>query len=142
MKKVVERERNKTYYRVLHLPIWIWVFFVLPGHLTFALYAHGPDRRHAIWLALVIAACIWRGLAGCLPGVEPKPYVTHFGVHQPNLGYRVVCYTAGWIVLLVPFALNLVGMLLAVFTGAWKIDQLYDWLYYPLAALVVLATAL
>lgn len=142
MKKVVERERNKTYYRVLHLPIWIWIFFVLPGHLTFALYAHGPDRRHAIWLALVIAACIWRGLAGRLPGVELRPYVTHFGVHQPNLGYRVVCYTAAWIVLLVPFTLNLVGMVLAVFTGAWKIDQLYLWLYYPLAALVVLATAL
>jgi hypothetical protein len=37
MKKVVERERNKTYYRILHLPIWIWVFFIMPGHLTFAI---------------------------------------------------------------------------------------------------------
>lgn len=141
MKKVVERERNKTYYRVLHLPIWIWVFFILPGHLTFALYAHGPDRRHAIWLAIVVAVCIWRGLAGRLPGVETKPYITHFGVHQPNLGYRVVCYTAAWIALLVPFTLNLVGMVIAASTGIWKIDQLYVWLYYPLAALVVLATA-
>ena len=25
MKKVVEREKNKNYYRVLHVPIWIWV---------------------------------------------------------------------------------------------------------------------
>jgi hypothetical protein len=74
--------------------------------------------------------------------VEPRPYVTHFGVHQPNLGYRVVCYTAAWIALLVPFTLNLVGMAMAVFTGTWRIDQLYVWLYYPLAALVVLATVL
>ena len=142
MKKVVERERNKTYYRVLHLPIWVWVFFVLPGHLTFDLYSHGPDRRHAIWLAIVTAACIWRGLAGRLPGVEPKPYVTHWGVHQPNLGYRVVCYTAAWIDLLVPFALNVVGLGIAVMTGEYKIAQLYRWLYYPLAALVVLGTGL
>jgi hypothetical protein len=142
MKKVVERERNKTYYRILHLPIWFWVFFVLPGHLTFDLYAHGPDRRHAIWLAIVIAVCIWRGLAGRLPGVEPRPYVTHFGVYQPNLGYRVVCYTAAWIDLLVPFTLNIIGMLVAVITGAWQIAQLYRWLYYPLAALVMLGTAL
>jgi hypothetical protein len=141
MKKVVERERNKTYYRVLHLPIWIWVFFILPGHLTFALYAHGPDRRHAIWLAIVLAVCIWRGLAGRLPGVEPKPYVTHFGVHQPNLGYRVVCYTAAWIALLVPFTLNVVGMVVAVLTGTYYLEQLYRWLYYPLAGLIVLATA-
>jgi hypothetical protein len=142
MKKVVERERNKTYYRVLHLPIWIWVFFILPGHLTFDLYTHGPDRRHAILLAIITAACIWRGLVGRLPGVEPKPYVTYFGVHQPNLGYRVVCYTAAWIDLLVPFALNLIGMAVAVSTGVWKLKELYLWLYYPLAALVLLGTAL
>ena len=141
MKRVVERERNKNYYRVLHLPIWIWVFFILPGHLTFDLYTHGPDRRHAIWLAIVTAICVWRGIAGRLPGVEPQPYVTHFGVHQPNLWYRLVCYTAAWIVLLVPFTLNFVGLFVAVFTGMWNLKQLYSWFYYPLAALIVLATA-
>ena len=31
MKQAVFRERNKQYYRVLHSPIWIWVFWVLPG---------------------------------------------------------------------------------------------------------------
>src|SRR5262245_61863858 len=55
MKKVVERERNKNYYRVLHVPIWIWAFWILPGNLTADLYAHGPDRRHWIWLAIVTA---------------------------------------------------------------------------------------
>ena len=140
MKKVVERERNKNYYRVLHLPIWIWVFFILPGHLTFDLYTHGPDKRHAIWLAIVTAVCVWRGIAGRLPGVEPQPYVTHFGVHQPNLWYRVVCYTAAWVDLLVPFTLNFIGLFVAVFTGMWSLKQLYFWLYYPVAALIMLAT--
>ena len=114
MKKVVERESNKGYYRVLHVPIWIWVFFILPGNLTSDLYAHGPDRRHWIWLAIVTAICAWRGLVGRLPGGEPKPYITHYGVDQPNLPYRVVCYTAAWIDLLVPFALNGIGLTVAV----------------------------
>ncbi len=142
MKKVVERERNKTYYRILHLPIWIWVFFILPGHLTYDLYLHGPDRRHGIWLAIVVAACIWRGFAGRLPGVEPQPYIRYYGESQPNLPYRVVCYTAAWIDLLVPFALNLIGLVLSVITGKWLLADLYSYLYYPLALAIVLAAFL
>jgi len=142
LKKVVERERNKTYYRILHTPIWIWVFFVLPGHLTHDLYVHGPDRRHALWLAVVIAVVLWRGYVGRLPGVEFRPYVTHYGMDQSNLWYRVVCYSAAWIDLLVPFMLNLAGLVIAVATGEWRMAELYRWLYYPLAGAVVLATAL
>lgn len=142
MKKVVERERNKIYYRVLHLPIWIWVFFVLPGNLTYELYLHGPARIHWIWLAIVSAVCIWRGLRGRLPGVEPRPYVTHYGLDRPNLPYRVVCYTAAWIDLLVPFTLNLLGLVIAVITRRWQLRALYHWLYYPLALGIVLATVL
>lgn len=142
MKKIVERERNKGYYRLLHVPVWIWVFFILPGHLTFALYAHGPDARHGWWLAVVTLVCAWRGLAGRLPGAELKPYITHWGVHQPNLPYRVVCYTAAWMDLLLPFALNAIGLAVAVITGEWRIADLYRWLYYPLALAILVATAL
>ena len=142
MKKIVERDRNKIYYRVLHMPVWIWVFFVLPGPLTHDLYFHGPDRRHGIWLALVTAGCVWRGIAGRLPGVEKRPYVTHFGVHQPNLWYRMVCYTAAWIDLLVPFTLNFLGLVVAVISGRWMLREFYLWLYYPLALAVILAAAL
>lgn len=142
MKQAVMRERNKGYYRVLHVPIWIWVFFILPGNMTSDLYQHGPDRRHWIWLALVTAVCVWRGAVGRLPGVEPRPYITHYGADQPNLGYRVVCYTAAWVDLLVPFTLNLVGLVVANLTGRWMVPTLYDWLYYPLALAVVLGTAL
>ena len=140
MVKVVERERNKTYYRVLHLPIWIWVFFVLPGHLTYDLFTAGLDRRHAVWLCVVTAVCAWRGLAGRLPGVEPRPYITHWGHDLPNLPYRVVCYTAAWVDLLVPHTLNALGLFVAAFAGRWMLAELFAWLYYPLAAVVVAAT--
>ena len=140
MKRAVERERNKTYYRALHVPLWIWVFFILPGNLTYALYAKGPDARHQWWLAVVVAVCAWRAYVGRLPGCEFQPYVTHWGVDQPNLWYRVVCYTAAWIDLLVPFTLNALGLVLAVATGQWRLADLYRWLYYPLAAAIVLAT--
>lgn len=142
MKKVVERERNKDYYRVLHLPIWLWVFFILPGNLTYELYLHGPNRRHGYWLALVAVVCAWRGWKGRLPGVEPRPYITYYGVDQPNLPYRVICYTAAWIDILVPFALNLIGLAIASFTGRWIIGELYAKLYYPLALAVVAGTLL
>jgi hypothetical protein len=142
MKQAVTRERNKTYYRVLHTPLWVWVFFILPGNLTYALYAKGPDARHVWWLAAVTAVCAWRGFMGRLPGCEFQPYVTHWGVDQPNLPYRVVCYTAAWIDLLVPFALNALGLVLAVTTGQWRLAELYRWLYFPLAAAIVLATLL
>ncbi len=140
MKKIVDREKNKTRYRILHLPLWVWVFFILPGHLTYDLFLHGPDRRHWSWLAVVAVVCIWRGLAGRLPGVEPQPYITHWGVEAPNLPYRVVCYTAAWIDLLVPFTLNLIGLVIAAITSRWMLQQLYFWFYYPFALVAVLAT--
>ena len=117
MKKVVERERNKNYYRVLHVPIWIWCFWILPGHLTASLYAHGPDRRHWIWLAIVTAVCAWRGYAGRLPGAEPRPYITHYGEDKPNLWYRVISYTTAWIALLVQATITSV-ILLASLSGS------------------------
>jgi hypothetical protein len=142
MKRAVTRERNKTYYRALHVPLWVWVFFILPGNLTYALYAHGPDIRHLYWLVAVVIVCAWRGHVGRLPGCEFQPYVTHYAVSQPNLPFRVVCYTAAWIDLFVPFALNAIGLVMAVATGQWRLGDLYRWLYYPLAALIVLATVL
>jgi hypothetical protein len=142
MKKVVERERNKTYYRLLHWPIWVWVFFILPGHLTHDLFVSGPRAVHWAWLGLVAGVTGWRAWLGRLPGCEFQPYVTHWGVHQPNLWYRVVCYTAAWIDLLVPFTLNLAGLVVASSSGQWMMDRLYAWLYFPLALAIVAATAL
>src|SRR5258708_17173548 len=97
MKKVVEREKNKNYYRVLHVPIWIWAFWILPGHLTAGLYAHGPDRRHWIWLALVTVACARRGWGGKLPGAGTPAHITHYREDQPQPWEPVVGFTAPWI---------------------------------------------
>ena len=142
MRAAVARTRNKTYYRVLHVPIWIWVFFTLPGWLTEALYAHGFGREQAIWLGLVAAVCVWRGAKGRLPGTEARPYITHYGLAWPNLGYRVVCYSAAWIAIVTPWTLNLVGLLTAATTGRWIVAGLYGWPYDGVAGLIVLAAAL
>ena len=142
LQTVVKRERNKTYYRVLHLPIWLWVFWILPGPLTYDLFTRGPRRWNWIWLGIVFVVCAWRGWRGRLPGVEPKPYIRRFGEPTPNLLYRRVCYTAAWIDLLAPWGLNLIGLLVAAFTGRWRLAWLYAWLYWPLALLVVAATLL
>ena len=48
------RERNKLYYRFNHWPIWIFVFFIAPGPLTFDLFERGFDARMAIWLGVVL----------------------------------------------------------------------------------------
>src|SRR5215471_5893771 len=128
MKQAVFREKNKGYYRVLHTPIWIWVFWVLPGWpLTYDLYTHGPDSRHWIWLAMILVVVAWRGFAARLPGCEGRPYITHYGVHQPNLPYRVVCYTSAWIDIVVPYALNLIGLVIASATGERMLRQLYQY---------------
>jgi len=142
MKPAVARQRNKGYYRVLHVPLWIWVFFTLPGGLTAELYAHGFHRTHALWLALVALVCLWRGALGRLPGAEPRPYITHYGLAWPNLGYRIVCYTAAWIAIVAPWTLNLAGLLYAAAGGGWHIAQLYGVPYDLLAAAVVVVAAL
>ena len=142
MKAAVQRERNKGYYRVLHVPLWIFVFFTLPGGLTADLYAHGFHREQWLWLALVTAVCVWRGARGRLPGAEPRPYITHYGLEWPNLGYRVVCYTAAWIAMLAPWTLNFAGCLYAAVSGQWIVARLYGWPYDLIAAAVVAAAAL
>ena len=44
------RTRNKLYYRFNHWPIWIFVFFIAPGPLTFDLFERGFDQRMLTWL--------------------------------------------------------------------------------------------
>ena len=51
------RQRNTRRYRVAHLPIWIWVFFLAPGPLTFDLFARGGSRKNLAWLLAVIVGC-------------------------------------------------------------------------------------
>ena len=135
------RERNKISYRVAHWPIWIWVFFIAPGPLTFDLFERGFDWRMAAWLAAVIVGTGIAGLRGKLPGVEPKPYILRFTEDKPNPLYRRVCYTFAWSDAITFALLNLVGLTVAAFTGAWYLKQIYSYGYPPLCALILLLGA-
>jgi hypothetical protein len=127
------RERNKVTYRLAHWPIWIFVFFIAPGPLTFDLFEHGFDTRIAVWLGMVLLATGIAGLRGRLPGVEPKPYILRFTEDKPNPLYRRVCYTVAWSNLISFAVLNIAGLMYAVVTGAWRLRQIYDYAYFPLA---------
>jgi hypothetical protein len=130
------RARNKIHYRVAHWPIWIAVFFLAPGPLIFRVFAHGFSRETALWLLLVVIGTAIAGLAGQLPGVEPKPYIIRFDEDRPNPIYRRVCYTTAWGELLAYAVLNWVGLVDAVMSGKWHLQQIYTAAYFPLAGAI------
>ncbi len=130
------RERNKINYRLAHWPIWIWVFFIAPGPLTFDLFAHGFDTRMALWLTVVLVATGIAGLRGSLPGVEPRPYIIRFTEDRPNPIYRRVCYTVAWSEVIAFAILNISGLVIAITTGTWRLRQLYDAWYFPIVGAI------
>jgi hypothetical protein len=125
------REHNKKMYRVAHWPIWIWVFFLAPGPLTFDLFEHGPSIRNMIWLTFVMAGTGIAGLFGQLPGVEPRPYILRFTEDKPNPLYRRICYTFAWSDVVTFALLNLAGLVIAAVTGVWVLKQIYAYAYFP-----------
>jgi hypothetical protein len=136
------RTRNKTYYRVNHWPIWIFVFFLIPGPLTFHLFAEGFGGKMTYWLAAVLIGTGIAGLFGKLPGCEPAPYIIRFTEDRPNPIYRRICYTFAWSAAISYGLLNLVGLLVAVFTGTWMMKQIYYYGYFPIAVPVWILGAL
>jgi hypothetical protein len=135
------RHRNKLYYRFNHWPIWIFVFFIAPGPLTFDLFARGFDSRMATWLAVVLVGTGIAGLRGRLPGCEPAPYIIRFTEDRPNPLYRRVCYTTAWGEVVAFAVLNTAGLAYAVATGTWQLRQFYDYGYFPIAGTVWLIGA-
>jgi hypothetical protein len=136
------RERNTRIYRTAHWPIWIWVFFLTPGPLTFSLFAHGFSAANSAWLALVLVGTGIAGLRGRLPGAEPCPYILRFDEDRPNPLYRRVCYTFAWNAALNFASLNLAGLVIAAITGVWYMKQIYSYAYFPLCILILLLGAL
>jgi hypothetical protein len=132
------RERNTRLYRIAHLPLWIWVFFLTPGPLTFSLFAHGFSRWNGTWLAAVIVGVCIAGFYGQLPGSEPRPYILRFDEDRPNPLYRKICYTFAWNAVLNFALLNLIGLVVNVATGVWRFKELYTYGYSPLLAFVLL----
>lgn len=136
------RERNKFTYRLAHWPIWIWVFFIAPGPLTFTLFERGFDGRMAAWLAIVLAGTGIAAWRGSLPGVEPRPYIIRFTEDRPNPLYRRVCYTLAWSEVIAFAVLNAAGLAYAIATGAWRLRQFYEAAYFPIVISVWILGAL
>lgn len=136
------RERNKATYRLAHWPIWIWVFFIAPGPLTFDLFESGFDARMALWLGAVLVGTGLAGLRGRLPGVEPKPYIIRFTEDRPNPVYRRVCYTLAWSEVIAFAVLNGSGLAFAAATGDWRLRQFYEAAYFPIVGTIWLLGAL
>ena len=136
------RERNKQWYRVAHMPIWIWVFFLAPGPLTFDLFAHGPSGRNGVWLVCVLCGVAIAAHFGQLPGCEPRPYILRFSEDKPNPLYRRVCYTFAWNALLNFAFLDLVGIIDAIHTGKWRMGQIYSYGYLPVLLVILTSGAL
>ena len=132
------RERNKPYYRLAHWPIWIFVFFLAPGPLTFRLFAYGFNRWTALWLGAVLMGTGVAGLRGRLPGVEPAPYIIRFTEDKPNPWYRRICYTFAWSAVVTYAVLNACGLVVAIATGRWQLRQIYEAAYFPLAGAILL----
>lgn len=129
----VIRARNKVRYRLAHWPIWIFVFFIAPGPMTFSLFEHGFSVRMVTWLAIVLAGTGIAGVLGQLPGVEPKPYILRFTEDRPNPLYRRVCYTLAWSEAIAFALLNIAGLAFAMVTGEWRLRQMYEAAYFPIA---------
>ena len=132
------RERNTSLYRLAHWPIWIWVFFLAPGPLTFTLFAHGFSRGNLAWLLAVLIGTGAAGMRGRLPGVEPRPYILRFDEDKRNPLYRRICYTFAWNAVASFALLNLGGLVVAVVTGVWYLKQAYDYAYFPLCGTILL----
>jgi hypothetical protein len=130
------RARNKIRYRLAHWPIWIWVFFIAPGPLTFDLFERGFDLRMATWLTVVLVGTGIAGLRGRLPGVEPAPYILRFTEDRPNPLYRRVCYTLAWSEVIAFAVLNVAGLAYAIVSGQWMLRQMYDAAYFPIVVTI------
>jgi hypothetical protein len=113
------RTRNTALYRALHWPIWVGVFFLVPGPMIFSVFARGFLFQNVAWLGFVLLATGIAAVRGKLPGAEPAPYILRFDEARPNPFYRRVCYTFAWSAVLTFASLNFLGLAVAVLTGHW-----------------------
>ena len=100
------------------------------------MFEHGFDARTATWLLVVLVGTGIAGLRGRLPGCEPAPYIIRFTEDRPNPLYRRICYTTAWGEVVAFAVLNVAGLAYAVATGEWRLKQMYEVGYFPIAGTV------
>ena len=127
------RARNKLSYRLAHWPIWIWVFLIAPGPITFQPVRARARQAVAAWLTVVLVGTGIAGYFGQLPGVEPAPYILRFSEDRPNPLYRRICYTLAWSEAVSYALLNSAGLIDAIVNGTWRMRDIYDVGYLPIA---------
>jgi hypothetical protein len=95
-----------------------------------------------IWLGVVLLGTGIAGVFGKLPGVEPQPYIIRFTEDRPNPLYRRICYTLAWGEAIAFAVLNIAGMVMAIATGHWRLREIYEVAYFPIAGTLWLLGAL
>ena len=95
-----------------------------------------------MWLGFVLTGTAIAGLLGQLPGCEPRPYIIRFTEDRPNPLYRRICYTTAWGEVVAFAVLNTSGLAYAVLTGEWRLKQMYEMAYFPIAGTMWLLGAL
>ncbi len=134
------RVRNTRVYRLLHWPIWIGVFFLAPGPLTFRLFAEGFGRDNLLWLGVVLAATGTAGLRDVCPASNPS-LTSSASTRRSRTRPTGACATPfAWNAALAFASLNLLGLLTAAVTGRWRMRPLYRG-YPPLCAAVLMLGA-
>jgi hypothetical protein len=82
------------------------------------------------------------GLRGRLPRVEPAPYILRFTEDRPNPLYRRICYTLAWSEAIAFAVLNIAGLAYAIYSGEWRLRQMYETAYFPIVITIWLLGAL
>jgi hypothetical protein len=73
---------------------------------------------------------------------ESCPALNRGRKDKPNPLYRRVCYTFAWSALLTYALLNVAGLVDALINGHWRLRQIYEAAYFPIAiAIWILGTA-
>ena len=80
--------------------------------------------------------------AGVCPAASRTPYIIRFTEDRPNPIYRRVCYTTAWGEVVAFAVLNTAGLAYAVFSGEWRLKQMYEVAYFPIAGTMWLLGAL
>ena len=101
--------------------------------MTFTLFEQGFNAKMAAWMGAVLLGTGIAGLLGKLPGVEPRPYIIRFTEDRPNPLYRRICYTMAWSEAITFAVLNIAGLVYAIATGKWLLEQFYEAAYFPIA---------